>query len=305
MRARGCNAIQSHGYKSHLYAAFLKNLIAVPWVAFAHGWTAENAKVRLYHSLDRLLLPRADAVVAVSQTLYTTIRAWRGSGSPTVLIENGVDAPPKAEAAVRAEIRNAIGVTPNDIVVGAFGRLSAEKGHRFLLEAFNAVAQDERNLSLLIIGSGPERRILEELKHRGPAPARITFLPHTSDIGRYFEAIDLLALPSLSEGLPNVLLEAMSHSLPVIATAVGAVPTVLKSGCNGLVVPPHDPGRLGEALRQLSRDGSLRTKLGAAGKSSLYPRFSPIERARAILFLYRALVSPRRFDYPQAAAAHL
>jgi len=86
IRARGANIIQSHGYKSHLYAFILRRLTGIPWVAFAHGWTAEDLKVRLYHLIDRAVLPSADTVVAVSSTLHRMIARWRGGERPTELI---------------------------------------------------------------------------------------------------------------------------------------------------------------------------------------------------------------------------
>jgi glycosyltransferase involved in cell wall biosynthesis len=292
IRARGCNFIQSHGYKSHLYAAFLKNMLGLPWIAFAHGWTSENAKVRLYHSIDRLLLPRADVVVAVSPKLQATVRSWRHGNEPTVLIENAVEPPPYDDGTIRHATRQHLGISSQTLLLGSFGRLSREKGHRYLLHAFSSLTQSYSDIHLLIRGDGPELQPLRETIQATPRPSRITLLPHTSDITPFFRAIDIFALPSLTEGLPNVLLEALSFGCPVVSTAVGAVPTFIRDTENGLLVPPGDEYALERALRQLAADSAAREALGRAGRASLYPRFCPVARARAILETYRALIEP-------------
>lgn len=292
IRARGCTLIQTHGYKSHLYGAFLRTLTGLPWIAFAHGWTSENAKVRLYHSLDRLLLPRADHVVAVSKKLYGVLSGWRRNDDTTTIVENAVELPDRVSVTESAALRRALGIAENAPIIGSFGRLSHEKGHRFLIEAFRALENEFPDTVLLIVGSGPEKPLLQRLAMEASASDRIRFIPHVSDITPYFSVLDIFALPSLSEGLPNVVLEAMSFARPVVASAVGALPTAITNGTTGVLVRPGDSSALSAALRALLSDHRLRSKIGQAGRAALYPRFCPAERTRKIVALYRTMTGP-------------
>jgi len=189
---------------------------------------------------------------------------------------------------VRASLR----IPPDALVIGCFGRLSREKGHVHLLHAFNTLAHHRPNVFLLVLGDGPEKEALAALRAALPCEDRIIFVPHRSNAAPFYEAIDILALPSLSEGLPNVVLEALAFGKPVVATAVGAVGAVVESGVTGFVVPPSDTEALGSALARLVDSPDLRRSFGEAARPSLYPRFCPTHRARRILGVYRALIPP-------------
>ena len=120
----------------------------------------------------------------------------------------------------------------------------------------------------------------------------VVFLGHQEKIADYYQVLDLLVSPSLSEGLPNTVLEAMSFGVPVLATAVGGVPEIIQNG-NGMIVPPNDPVALAERMIELLRDDTLRQAIGLKGKNSLYPRFAPDNRVRQIVNLYEELLSDR------------
>src|SRR5690606_11391969 len=118
---------------------------------------------------------------------------------------------------------------PTDrILIGAVGRLSPEKGFDLLIRAVGELVQEGMNLGLLIAGEGPERSHLEAQIRQQPDPSRFRLLGHQSDLSDFYGAIDVYALSSLSEGLPNVLLEAMAMALPVVASRVGGVPQLIE-----------------------------------------------------------------------------
>jgi glycosyltransferase involved in cell wall biosynthesis len=115
--------------------------------------------------------------------------------------------------------------------------------------------------------------------------------------------LDLLVLPSLTEGLPNAVLEAMSFGVPVLATAVGGVPEIIHDG-NGIMVPPNDPAALAERMAELLNDDALRQSVGLNGRTSLYPQFAPEQRVRQIVGLYDELLSDRRVARATGKTAH-
>lgn len=151
------------------------------------------------------------------------------------------------------------------------GGLYHRKGIRWLLEAMQMLnRRGERRFHLRLAGDGADRVEYEALRdHLGLTDA-ITFLGHVRsgpDLFRLYQEADIFVFPSLGEGFPRVLYEAMASSLPVVATAVNSIPLVMPSGERALLVPPQDAAALGEAVLRLSQDGDLRRCLIASGRS--------------------------------------
>lgn len=283
------NLIQSHGYKSHLVAAVVARLSGMPWVAFAHGWTAENRMVALYHKLDRILLRYATVVVAVSPQLMEIFSGLRGPHKRTELILNAVDRNAIAGKNDGETIRREYGVGKEGVLIGCFGRLSFEKGQDILLRAFARILQNFPQCQLIVLGDGPSRSELEKIARELKIEEKIHFKAHDNQILDYYHAIDLLVLPSRSEGLPNVLLEAMSFSVPVISSDVGAVSEVIRHGENGLIVPPSDEEALCRCLANALSNRTRLKEIGKAGAESLMPKFCPKVRSQKILNLYKEI----------------
>jgi glycosyltransferase involved in cell wall biosynthesis len=291
IKNENCNIIESHGYKGHLIACALSKLLRIPWVAVSHGWTTEDWKVRLYHSLDLVLLPFANAALTVSPQLQDTISKLRGPGKLTRLIYNAVD-----QAEIHGKdggqaVRKSLGLDQNQILLGCFGRLSPEKGQQVLLEAFEIVSRENKKVCLVLVGDGPRRAYLEDMAKHMPSAGQVFFVGYQAAMRDYFEAIDLLVLPSLSEGLPNVVLEAMAMGVPVVATKVGAVDLAISDQDNGYLVEPGDAQALGSAIVEALRDRPKLTEIGKRGQDSLFPRFSPQERVKEIIRIYQEMLA--------------
>ncbi len=280
------NIIQSHNYKSHLSAFLISRICGIPWVAFSHGWTSEDAKVKLYHSLDKILLQYATYAVAVSPPLFQAIKEIRGPNKPTFEIWNAVE---KNEAfdIDSLELRKKHGISEDELLIGCFGRLSPEKGQSYLLKALASLRQEgQPAISLIVAGDGPDKAALLCSASRYGLDKKVFFVGHQRELRNYFRAIDLLILPSLSEGLPNVVLEAMSNAVPVIATSVGAVPQIIIDGVTGWLVPPGNVAHLTEKISLVLENRSFLRDIGEKARASLFPRFSPELRAKKILAVY-------------------
>lgn len=284
--------IQSHGYKSHILAAAVSYRLRMPWVAFTHGSTAEDFKVKVYHSIDRILLRYATVVVAVSPELRDTFAALRGPSKRTEFIPNAVDKEAILRSAGGQAVRADLKCADSDLLIGCFGRLSYEKGQDILIQAFSAVHSDFPQARLLILGSGPDEEKLKSLSGEFGIQDKVFFRAHTSAMGDYYEALDLLVLPSRSEGLPNVMLEAMAHSVPVAASAVGAVGIVLEDELNGWIFSPRDAAAAADTLRSVLSSRERMKEIGRAGQVSLLPKFCPRFRNERILSLYSDLITP-------------
>jgi len=155
------------------------------------------------------------------------------------------------------------------------GRLVAEKGQAVLIEAAAALAEQGQAVALTFAGEGPQRRELEGLAEELGVAASVCFKGAVGqeELHSLYEAASVFCLPSFSEGVPVVLMEAMAMELPVISTTITGVPELIEHGRSGLLVPPGRPDRLAEALRRLFADGSLRRELAAAGREKVIGEF--------------------------------
>lgn len=298
-REEQCTIVQSHGYKSHLVAGYASRKLSIPWVAVNHGWTTENLKTRLYHSLDNLSLRRADVAVAVSPPLFQRLKILRPAPKRTELILNAIDPQELSGIEGGPFTRARAGFRRGDFVLGTFARLSPEKGHTHLFHALKNLLPRYPRLRLLLLGEGPHKpALVNELQTLG-IDSYVKFLGYQSAMRDYYEALDLFVLPSLFEGLANVLLEAMSIGIPVIATRVGAAAEVITPGISGWLVPPADAEALATAIGQAVDDHLGRLRIARCGKLSLMPKFCPRARAARFIEIYQSL-APREVS-PQLA----
>jgi starch synthase (maltosyl-transferring) len=211
-----------------------------------------------------------------------------------VVIPNGIDlaAADAALAIRRDEARRRFSLFPTDLAVVCVGRLHEEKGVNNLVGAFHALLQAQPTARLLLAGDGPARRLLEttvEALRLGPF---VRFLGTLADPWPLLAAADVFALPSLWEGMPNALLEAMAARLPAVATAVGAVPEMVADGQEALLVPPGDAGALARALAQLAADPARRREMGAQARRRVEKTYR-IEATVALTErLYGELITP-------------
>ncbi|KIQ97465.1 Glycosyltransferase [Lysobacter sp. A03] len=180
------------------------------------------------------------------------------NGIPTRRFASGADA--------RLAARATLGLAPDALLLGSVGRLVALKHHRLLLELMPALAAACPSAELVLLGDGPLRAELEALADSLSIRGRVHFLGARDDVARLLPALDVFALPSLTEGLSIALLEACAAGLPIVATAVGGNPEIVTDGCTGVLVPPDDREATRNALEALLKDAALRKRLGSAAR---------------------------------------
>jgi glycosyltransferase involved in cell wall biosynthesis len=286
---RGVTLLESHSFKAHLLASRLAARLHEPWLAFAHGWTAETRRVRLYNALERRLLRRPDRVIAVARPIADRLRA-AGRRGPVDVLPNGLEpspAPPSPEE--RARARATLGLAPGERVGIVIGRLSREKGVDVLLAAL--ARRGGPALTILVAGDGPARAGLEAAIARDGLGRTVRLLGQVADVRPLYAAADLLVLPSRSEGLPNVVLEALDAALPVVATRVGALPELVDDGRTGRLVAADDPAGLAAALDWAASAPDLPAH-GRAGRERILPRYTAAGRRERLLALYATLARP-------------
>jgi glycosyltransferase involved in cell wall biosynthesis len=188
-------------------------------------------------------------------------------------------APPDARRSVRA----AWGAGPDDVVVLVPGALERRKGHAVLLAAAERLPAGS-DLRFVFAGAGSEEAALR--RRAGQLGVAVVFAGFQKDIGACLAAADVVAMPSLQEGLGVAALEAMAAGLPVVASRVGGLGEAVVDGETGVLVAPGDPVALARALAELARDPGRRARLGAAGRRRVLARYTMAQMAEATLACY-------------------
>lgn len=188
------------------------------------------------------------------------------------------------DAEAKAKIRKEFSIPDSAFVVGTVGRLYPEKNHRLLIESVNDSLS--KDFQLMIVGEGGERANLEKWIATLPCKAFIHLVGLRQDIPQVLSAFDVFALSSKNEGLPIVLLEAMATGLPVVSTAVGGIPDLVKSGQHGLLVPTEDVKGFGAALLELKDSKDKCKGYGASGKQFVMTHYSSARMADEYMGVY-------------------
>lgn len=258
-------------FHANLSGRILGRLAGVPVVVCSERTMAMESEWR--YRFNRWTIGLVDCVTTVSANVRSFCTSHIGlPADKLVVIYNGVELP-SAPLASTIEVRAELGLPPGGLVIGAVSRLDPVKGVSVLVEALAQV--DE--VYLAVIGDGPERAPLASLAGSLGVANRIRWTGHRRDVSHCLPAFDLFVQPSLHEGLPNAVLEAMAAGLPVVATAVGGTPEVVVDGVTGILVPPRDPDALAEAIACLLRDPDLRCKMGQMGQERVAQSFT-VER---------------------------
>jgi glycosyltransferase involved in cell wall biosynthesis len=279
------------GYKADVLAAWTSG---TPSVATLRGWTAQDAKVRFFEWLDRRTLRRHDSVIVVSNTLREAALRVGVAPERVFWVPNAIDPAQLPEPRQREDLCREIGADPARPLVGAVGRLSPEKGHRVLVEAFSLVERRLPGARLAIAGDGPEEASLRRQVETLGLSDRVTLMGLRADGQQLIAALDALVLPSFTEGMPNVLLEAFAYGTPVVATRVGGVPDMVSDGQSGWLVSSGDAASLAAALVEALSDRAEAQRRAACARTILSERFTVERQGRAWLDAVSAAVGARR-----------
>lgn len=285
------DVIHSHGYRADLIALAVAKRFGLPVVSTCHGFIGTDRRLDLYNRLDLFLLRSFTRVIAVSDSLQQHLVSHGVRAERIHVITNAVgDAAPAPDA--RPRIRALLELPEDAFLFGFVGRLSEEKGVDDLLQALAGMSDERRTGHVLLVGGGPRRDTLERSVRALGLDGRVHFAGFQPDPSSWYSAMDAFVLPSLTEGTPMALLEAMAHGLPCIATSVGGVPDVLSDRRNGLLVPSSDPVALASAMRRVLADHGFRSEMGAAGRRSVRERYDVRTWVRRTRAVYEAAAAP-------------
>lgn len=265
VRAEGIEVIHVQGLKADTVGRLAGMVTGVPVIIHGRDHIADRPWV--IGLADRFLGPRTRHALAVSRTVADYLHEDRHIPPGNIQVfYHGVDLSFFAgnHPEGRASMRERFGIGDGRPVLGTTIRLHHSKGHVYLLRAVAALRDDLPDLEVLIANEGPEETNLREEIGKLGLEGTVTLTGSQKDVRAFLSAIDYFVMPSLSEGFPNAMLEAMAMSLPVVATDVDGMGEMLTHEEDALLVPPADPSAMADALRRLLRDDDLAARLRAA-----------------------------------------
>ena len=283
--------ITCSGYKPDIVGWGAARATGTPVVVVSHGWTGATCKVRVYEAVDKWVHRQADMVVSVSEAQADKVRRCGVATGRMVTIHNSVDeaAFRVPEAGYRQLIEELFAVAPRH-VVGAVGRLSPEKGFDVLIEAATAVVRVRPDIGFVVLGDGPCRADLEKSIEQRGLTERVILAGFRPDAAKYFANFDAVILPSRTEGLPTVVLEAFAAGVPVVAARVGGIPEVVVDAVSGFLVEPERPDRLAARVLELFQDDARRAAMGVAGRARVRNEFLSSRQAARYQQVFDRLV---------------
>ncbi len=270
------------------YAAYLAKVpVVVSWepvtgpFAFRHYWSY------------KLAMQKIDRVVAVSEDIrQRVIRERKLIPEKVMTIHYGVDLE-KFAPEDQSLIRSDIGVSDDHLVLGTVARFDHPKGHKYLIDAAPTIVQQFPNVRFILVGDGPLRQEIEQQIQQLGLRDHFVLLGFRRDVKQLLGMFDLFILPSLSEGLPNAVLEAMACSNPVVATAVNGVVEVVEDGKTGFLVPPADPDRMASAVIKMLGSPENMKAMGKQGRERVASHFSVEQQVSKFEELYYSLYAQK------------
>jgi glycosyltransferase involved in cell wall biosynthesis len=254
IRSRGIDVLHTHLQEADFYGYWLKRRNPkLIWISTRHN--TDQFRTRFFwRSLNAAITGPARRVVAVSEGVRAFVaRHERIPPDKLVVVHNGIDLGRFAEMPSGQVARQALGLAPDEFVVGIVGRLSPQKGHRFLLDAAARLAPVIPRLRLLVVGEGGLKGALRRRARALGIADRVSFVGFRSDMATLYAAMDMLAMPSLFEGLPLVLVEALACGRVAVGTRAPGILDVIEDGKNGLLVDVGDVPALADAIARVQR----------------------------------------------------
>jgi glycosyltransferase involved in cell wall biosynthesis len=247
-----------------------------------------------FRTLERWLASGTTKLIAVSPEVRDDlVRLGVAPQEKFAVIRLGIELGERVGGGddVRRETRRQLGIGPDAFVVGWVGRMTAVKRTDDVLRAFRELLDRDVDAWLCLVGDGPDRAHMERRAHELGIARRCLFVGYQDDVAPYYEAIDALLLPSVNEGTPVSVIEALAAGRPAVATRVGGVPDVVRDGVDGFLSDVGDASTLADRLAELARDPERRAEMGREGREHVVQRYAVDRLVDDVDRLYRELLS--------------
>lgn len=290
------DVVHSHGYKGNiLFGLFLKPLCKIPLVSTLHGWTSTQrfSKLRVYELFDQLSLRRFDARVAVTAHHPALSSFLLRNKNNNKVVHNGIRPLTFETDTVERQDKDFADFCRDGFIVGGVGRLSPEKGFENLIRALTLLPDQ---FKLVIIGEGDCRDDLTAAMTELGVNHRVLLPGYRDRAFNYIKYFDVFVLPSLTEGLPMIILEAMQAQCPIIATDVGGVADTLRDGSYGHVIPPENPEAIAGRIKHVHDHRSEAMAMTRAAYHHVINHYSCAKMAQGYRKIYDCFFQEIRDD---------
>lgn len=292
VRDRRIDLVHAHDYKTDILALLLAKSLGVAALSTVHGWTGHSARERLcYYPADKKVLARFSRLIAVSSEIGRELTRYGADPARITTVLNGIDPRQfqRDESKVQ-DARAALNLTPDQVAIGAVGRLEPQKRFDLLLEAFAVVHARRPNTRLFIVGDGSQRDPLDAQIRALGLTESCTLVGHTNDVRPSYHAFDLFVQASDYEGTPNAVLEAMALETPIVATAAGGTAELVHDGVHGRIVPVGRVDRLIHAMQDALADRGGARKMADRARLRVEGELSFEARVRRVEGIYAEMM---------------
>lgn len=279
--------LQTYLFHDNFIGRVVGRIMRVPFIIA--GQRAINPDEPLFRRLlERLFWHWSDCIVSNSMAGKRTLTSREHiPASRITVIPNGKELP-DADAGNPTTIRRRLRIPSSALVITVVAKLRHQKGHAYLIEAAPHILAAYPKMLFLFVGDGPLRAELTAMVARRKLSQHIRFLGDRTDVQDILRITDVFCMPSLWEGLPGAIMEAMAMRVPVVATRVSGTPELMVDGKTGFLVPPRDASALAVRILQLLDDGALRSRFGVAGRERVEQYFTIQQMVRAYEHVYDA-----------------
>lgn len=291
MRKQHTQIVHTHLWASNVIGGLSAVLARIPEIITTlHHTTEKRSRAELV--TEKMISCFTAKTIAVSKYVKSSF-ADKANINPSKIdvIYNNIDLDNfVVNNAALIKKKQALGITDDSVVIGTVANLSSIKGHRYLIRAIPLVLKEYSSVKFIFVGRGHLRDILEKQAKGTGVFNSILFLGVRNDISELTSLFDLVVLPSLSEGLGVVLLEAMAMKKAIVATQAGGIPEVVSNGITGILVPPADSGSLAQAIIKLLKNKELRDKMGQKGYERVKESFNYPRMIKELEAMYDGLI---------------
>lgn len=292
LKENNVSLFHSHDYKSNFYGLLASTNLGIKRVTTAHGSTRDAFLKRAYLSWDEKVTYRFfDKIIAVSEHLRRELERKNIGSRKITVVQNGLDFGLFENDGNETAAEASLCIPKGNKVFAVIGRLYADKGHRFFLEAFSRVCRDYPHITGLLLGDGPEKYKIAQQVRNLKLEQDVILCGVRSDMNNIYKQIDFLVIPSLTEGLPYVLLEAMASRIPVLATAVGDISLVIDNKVSGYLAEPGDAKALEQGMIDLLKYPDKAKKMAERAYSIISENFSAERMVRNTEKIYTSLLN--------------
>lgn len=283
--------LHSHEYKTDVLCYFIRQRCPnIQWVSTLHSENKQNLKLRIYQGLAFFALRYCDAVFPVSQDLANVLAHHGISPAKIHVLLNGVDVEVFKPQPNEPNLRQALKIPSSSLIIGTVGRLSQIKNLWLMISAFQELLKSKPDAHLILSGEGPEKNKLMNYARQLKVENRVHFLGFESDVRKVYRTLDIFALSSDSEGMPNSILEAMAMQLPIVATDVSGTRLLIKNREDGMLCQTGDEMSFAEALNFMANHPEERKKMAEKARIKVIEHFQFKHRVERLAQFYEKLM---------------